>query len=102
MKEVILSNDSKANIYLVPDDVAENLDKYCCDFAVNWLWKSPHAAKYRKEKRGQTVAVYAASDFIDYLNEWVFPNQQSFLVKELGCNFYEIPEEYKDYPHYNF
>ena len=32
MKKVLLSHDSKMNMYLVPDDVADNLKKYCIDF----------------------------------------------------------------------
>lgn len=48
MKEVILSHDSEAKIYLVPDEVSDNLDTYCWNFAANWLWQSPHAKKYHK------------------------------------------------------
>lgn len=41
MKEVILSHDSEAIIYIVPDEVADNLDKYCWDFAADWVWHGP-------------------------------------------------------------
>lgn len=51
---------------------------------------------------GQLGAVFGAPDFIDYLNRWAFPEQNSKLIKRLGCYGYEIPEEYKDYPKYNF
>lgn len=47
-------------------------------------------------------AMFDSSDFIDYLNKWAFPEQQSKEVKGLGCYDYEIPEEYKSYPKYNF
>lgn len=102
MKEVILSSDNEAKIYLVLDEVANNLEKYCLDFAKNWLWKSPHAAKYRKESKGYTVVSYDAVDFIDYLNKWIFPMQPSILVRGLGCYHYEIPKEYTNYPQFNF
>ena len=49
MKEVILSHDSEAKIYLVPDEVADNLDKYCWDFAANWVWHGPENAKFLRE-----------------------------------------------------
>lgn len=102
MKEVILSHDSEAKIYLVPDEVSDNLDTYCWNFAANWLWQSPHAKKYHKIVNGIDYVTFGAPDFIDYLNKWIFPNQLSTLVKGLGCYDYEIPEEYKDYPQYNF
>ena len=63
----------------------------------------PENAKFLHEMRnGQIGAMFGAPDFIDYLNEWVFPEAQSHLVKGLGCYDYEIPEEYGVYPRYNF
>ena len=47
MKKVILSADGDSIIYLVPDIVADNLEKYCIEFCDDWLWHSPQAAKYR-------------------------------------------------------
>ena len=35
MKNFILSHDDKVRIYSVPDEVADNLDKYCWEFAAN-------------------------------------------------------------------
>lgn len=103
MKEVILSHDSEATIYLVPDKVADNLDKYCWDFAANWVWHGPENAKFLHEiGNGQIGAIFDSLDFIDYLNKWAFPDQQSKLVKGLDCYDYEIPEEYISYPKYNF
>ena len=102
MREVILSHDSEAKLYLVPDEVAEDLAAYCWDFAANWLWKSPHAKKYHKSINGVDGVIFGAPDFIDYLNEWLFPDQPSVLVKGLGCYDYELPEEYTDYPKCNF
>ena len=102
MKEVLLSHDSKVLMYLVPDEVAENLEEYCWEFAANWIWNDPNGAKLLKEVRGQVVAFYGAPDFIDYLNEWLFPEQSSKLVRQFDFYSYEIPEEYQGYPRYNF
>ena len=101
MKEVILSHDSERMLYLVPDEVAEQLDQYCWDFAANWVWRGPEHKRFRKEFGDGLVGVmFGAPDFIDYLNRYLFAEQRSMLVKRLGC--YELPEEYKEYPHYNF
>ena len=103
MKEVILSHDSEAKIYSVPDKVADHLEKYCLDFAVNWVWNGPERERFLKDfGDGTLVAVYGAPDFIDYLNIWVIPEQQSGLIKALGCYDYEIPDEYIAYPKFNF
>lgn len=102
MKKVLLSHDSKVMMYSVPDEVAANLEKYCLEFSVDWIWKNPNGAKLLKEIRGQKVAVYGATDFIEYLNEWVFPNQPSVLLEALDFYDYEVPEEYKKYPQFNF
>ncbi len=102
MKEVILSADDKAKIYSVPDDVAKNLEAYCLEFSTNWIWKNPNGAKLLKIYKGQKVAVYNTTDFIEYLNDWIFPNQHSELIEELEFYNYELPEEYKEYPQFNF
>ncbi len=41
IKEVILSADGDSIVYLVPDDVADNLEEYCLEFCSNWLRYSP-------------------------------------------------------------
>ena len=55
-----------------------------------------------QEIRGQKVAIYGSTDFIDYLNEWIFPQQKSVLIEQLNYYDYELPEKYQDYPQYNF
>ena len=80
MKEVIISADGDSIVYLVPDAVANDLKKYCIYFCDKWMKTSPHAQKY-KIKGGYC---YNEADFIDYLNEYVFPEQQSVFVKNLG------------------
>lgn len=102
MKEVILSADNNAKIYLVPDEVADNLEEYCLDFCANWIWKNPNGAKLLQVFNGHKVAVFDEADFIDYLNEWIFPKKQSTLIKELNYYDYELLEEYKGYPQFNF
>ena len=101
MKETILSADGYASVYLVPDIVAVNLEKYCMDFR-KWMWHDPNGAKLLKESNGMKVASYTEKDFIDYLNEWVFPDEKSVLVKELDCFIDDVPKEYRKTPKYNF
>lgn len=103
MREVILSHDSEAMVYAVPAEVAAYLEQYCWDFAANWVWHGPENSKFLKSfGEGQLGAVFGAPDFIDYLNQWAFPGCEARLVKALGCYDYELPEEYQDYPRYNF
>lgn len=93
----------EAVIYSVPDQVADQLEKYCLDFATNWVWHGPENKRFLKDfGDGPLVAVYGAPDFIDYLNRWAFPAEPSAIVKALGCYDYEIPEEYSSYPKFNF
>ena len=100
MKEVILSADGDSIIYLVPDAVANNLEEYCLEFCSNWLRTSPDAEKYRK----QGILCYTERDFIDYLNEYAFPDYESTMLKNLGWTDLgeNLPEEYKNHPYYNF
>ena len=100
MKEVIISADGDSIVYLVPDAVANDLKKYCIYFFDKWMKTSPHAQKY-KIKGGYC---YNEADFIDYLNEYVFPEQKSVFVKNLGwtCLGSNLPAEYKDHPYFNF
>ncbi len=103
MKEVVLSHDSEAKVYLVPDEVASQLDQYCWEFAAEWVWHGPENKRFLKDSgKGFLFAEFGAPDFIDYLNRWAFPEQHSRLIMGLGCFDYEIPEEYKDYSQYNF
>jgi len=103
MAEVILSHDSEAVLYSVPAEVAGDLERYCLEFAGSWVWNGPENYKFLKPTRsGQLGARFGAEDFIDYLNRWEFPDRPSGKVRGLGCWDYEIPEEYKDYPKYNF
>ncbi len=100
MKEVILSADGDSFVYLVPDAVAENLSSYCIEFCDRWMKTSPDAKKYNMGG----VYCFDESDFIDYLNQYVFPNEKSVLVKNLGYTDLgeNLPLAYKNHPHFNF
>ena len=101
MEEVILSHDSELMLYSVPAEVAAYLDEYCMNFAANWVWHGPENKKYLHNfGDGQLGAVFGADDFIDYLNRWEFPDKPSKRIKNLGC--FELPDEYRNHPHFNF
>ena len=51
---------------------------------------------------GTWIACFDERNFIQYLNDWVFPEQPSRLVEQLGSCLEEPPEEYRDYPQVNF
>ena len=99
MKNVVLSADGDRIVYSMPDEAADNLEKYCIEFD-EWLHTSPHASEYR---RGDVV-FYNEADFIKYLNKWVFPNCHSKFVENLGWIDFEhkLPEKYRDCPKFNF
>ena len=61
---------------------------------------SPNAVKY-KLKGG---FCFNEADFIDYLNEYIFPDEKSTFVKSLGWTDLgrDIPEEYQGLPYFNF
>lgn len=100
MKEIILSADGDSIVYLVPDDVADNLEKYCLEFCNRWLRMSPKAKRYRT----QHGVCFGEADFIDYLNEFIFPMQKSVLVKNLGWTDLgnKLSLEYQHHPYFNF
>ena len=100
MKEVILSADGDSTVYSVPDVVANDLRKYCIDFCDKWLKTSPHAKRYRING----VYCFNEADFIEYLNEYIFPDQKSIFVKSLGWTDLgkNLPPKYRGYPYFNF
>jgi len=100
MKYVLLSADGNPSVYSVPDEVADNLRKYCIYFCDKWLHLSPHAKRYRA---GGGVC-YTEEDFIKYLNEWVYPDEKSVFIETLEYIQTEKdrPEKYKDSEWFNF
>lgn len=103
MKNVLLSADSEISVFAVPDEVADNLEKYCLEFCCHWLYESPDAAKYRVKIGNMVGVCYTEKDFIDYLNNYIF-DEQSHLVAAFP-NVYaedELPKEYIGLPYFNF
>ena len=100
MKNVVISADGDRKVYSVPDIVADDLRKYCIEFCDKWMKSSKHARKYRI----QGGYCYNEDDFIEYLNTWIFPDQKSVLVENLGWIDFqsEHPEPYKNCPQFNF
>ena len=47
-KYILLSADGPVSVYLVPSIVADNLEKYCLEFCIEWMVKSKEAERYRK------------------------------------------------------
>ena len=96
MKPIILSADGDSVVYQVPDRVAEHLEEYCIQFCDRWLRNSPHARKYRI----QGGFCYNEADFIEYLNRYVFPEEPSVMVENLGWTELgkDLPEEYRAPP----
>lgn len=103
MKNVLLSADSEISVFSVPDEVADNLEKYCLEFCCHWLHESPDAAKYRVKMGSMIGVCYSEKDFIDYLNQYIC-NEQSVLVATLTNVFCEdsLPKEYIGLPYFNF
>ena len=97
MKHILLSADSMPSVYLVPDEVADNLREYCVNFCDKWLSKSPDAKKYRVH----SVVCYNEKDFIEYLNKWIFPNQPSVFIEKLD-SMNNIPEKYSGCKRFDF
>lgn len=103
MKNVLLSADSEISVYSVPDEVADDLERYCLEFCCNWLRNSPDAARYRVDLGGVTGVCYTEKDFIAYLNRYVC-GRQSELVTTLTGVYDEdsLPQEYVGLPYFNF
>ena len=66
--------------YAVPDIAAENLEQYCMEFYCEWIWNDSRAKKYRSPQG----VCYTEADFIEYLNRWVFPEEQAIFIENLG------------------
>ena len=99
MKEVILSADSNRYVYLVPNQVADNLVQYCQFFANDWVVNSPDARKLVKNRNK-----FNETHFILYLNTRVFPNEPAYLMKDLGVinDETDLPAAYANLPSFNF
>ena len=85
MKPVLLSADAEIFAYVVPDEVAEHLHDYCEEF-LDW----------------NTKESFTEVDFVNYLNERVFPWEKSWMVEVAGVHKKDVPKKYKDCPWFNF
>lgn len=103
MKKVLLSADSEISVFSVPNEVADNLEKYCLEFCCHWLYESPNAAKYRIKMDSTVGVCYSEKDFIDYLNQYIC-EEPSALIATLTNMFSEdnLPKEYIGLPYFNF
>lgn len=105
MKEVILSADGDLYLYSVPSDVADNLDRVCNEFANQYVWHGPRNAEFLRFVGGQYVACYGVDDFIEYLNEYLYPEMKAVKIKTIGdfdCFADGVPEGYQNTPWFNF
>ncbi len=95
MKEVLLSADGAVCLYLVPDEIADNLEEYCTVFCDEWIWGGPESSRFI---RGG-VACYGVDDFIYYLNKYICPDEQVRLVRAFADG---VPKKYRNCPYFNF
>jgi len=100
MKHLILSADNTPSLYLVPEDVTNNLDKHLKKFW-EWMQTNPNAEKYRIDCGNFISICYNESDFIQYLNTWIFPDQPAQLIEAFD-EYMDIPEKYKHIQWFNF
>ena len=100
MKEIIISSDGDSMVYLVPDEVADNLRDHCIFFCDKWMKTSPNDRKYKING----VWCFSEKDFIDYLNNVAFPDKKSVFVRNLGWTdlVNNLPKEYRNHPYFNF
>ena len=96
MKHVLLSADGPIALYEVPDEIAENLRKYCLEF-LDWIYYAPENEAFR------TDGYFPEAEFINYVNTVVYPDitDKSRFIKEIDA-ISIIPEEYKSLPWFNF
>lgn len=100
MKYIIISADGDSMVYFVPDEAADHLERYCLSFCDTWLHTNPDAEPYRMG----SVVSYDEKDFIKYLNTWVFPEQPSVFIENIGQveSNADIPEKYRECPVFHF
>ena len=103
MKRILLSADSEISVFIVPDEVADNLEQYCSEFCCHWLHESPDAEKYREKMGNMIVICYSEKDFIDYLNQYICDENSTLVTTLSGVyNQKQLPDEYAGLPYFNF
>ena len=98
MRHVLLSADGDMLVYAMEDAIAEQLDAWAWEFR-DWLWYGPERDRYIRNG----VACYNVSDFIHYLNDWMFPEYPAVFVENLGpLEEASLPERYESCPRFYF
>ena len=100
MKNILLYVfGDEIRVYCVPDEVADNLKKYCYEF-FDWMKTSPEAIKYRNNG----VLHYDEDDFIFYLNKFICKNHMSKFIKTLSSIYKieDVPDEYQNCEYFCF
>lgn len=102
MKDMILSADNKAKLYKVPEDLVHRFDYYL-ELFYDWLKNSEDAKSHRSFIEDEMCFTYDESDFVFFLNTYVFKEGSVVFIKELKFFGYEeIPEEYENVFVFNF
>ena len=92
MKSVLLSADGDVLVYAMEDAIADHLDAWALEFR-DWLRYGPERDRYIRDD----VACYGVSDFIHYLNDWMFPEFPAVFVENLGpLGKAPVPEQYRN------
>ena len=98
MKSVLLSADGDVLVYAMEDAIADHLDAWALEFR-DWLRYGPERDRYIRDD----VACYGVSDFIHYLNDWMFPEYPAVFVENLGpLEEVSLPERYESCPRFYF
>lgn len=102
MKNVLLSADGEISVFSVPDDVADNLERYCLEFC-DWVHSNAAAEKYLVKTEGIACVCFDENTFIDYLNEYVCEERSTLVATFSGVyDECDLPEEYVGLPYFNF
>lgn len=101
MKRIVLSADNFPSIYLVPDDIADNLHNYVSRFD-KWLFNPVNDHGYWMElPQGGKCVCFTESAFIQWLNDHVLRSSEKAELIEIKSN-YNLSEEEQTYPNCNF
>ena len=110
MKHIFLSADSPASLYLVPDQVADQLYEYCMEFLGD-LYEYTNDRELEiiddintpSDQEGSVS--YDETAFIYWLNHKKFPHEQSRLIRTMTWDEFENAlktKEIDQYPWFNF
>jgi len=85
MKKIVLSADSNPAIYLVPDYIADALQRYLDQF-FDWLYDRKNDRGYWMEFQPGCYGVnYTEKAFIKWLNEFIIDGpENAILIEEKG------------------